>query len=141
MKKVVSEDAVRRALSKIEEEAGRNWLQEQLDYCTRPLLQGAVDTRCRYHGQTALRPSRRSRGRLQLEEAWAAPGLRRGRLAHLPQLHSGQFALGIGSRGSGREPAPGETFGPGAVGAVGSARAGLCALAAALRIRTGAMRS
>ena len=39
MKKVVSEDAVRRGLSKIEEEAGRRWLQEQLDYCTRPLLQ------------------------------------------------------------------------------------------------------
>jgi hypothetical protein len=34
MAKVVSEDAVRRALSKIEEEAGRAWLQEQLDYCT-----------------------------------------------------------------------------------------------------------
>ncbi len=38
MAKVVSEDAVRRALSKIETEAGRAWLQEQLDYCTRPLL-------------------------------------------------------------------------------------------------------
>jgi hypothetical protein len=38
MAKVVSEDAVRRALSKIAEEAGREWLQEQLDYCTRPLL-------------------------------------------------------------------------------------------------------
>jgi Transposase DDE domain group 1 len=38
MAKVVSEDAVRRALSKIGEEAGRAWLQEQLDYCTRPLL-------------------------------------------------------------------------------------------------------
>src|ERR1700752_3231659 len=38
MNKVVSEDAVRRALSKIETEAGRVWLQEQLDYCTRPLL-------------------------------------------------------------------------------------------------------
>src|ERR1700720_306650 len=38
MAKVVSEDAVRRALSKIAEEAGRAWLQEQLDYCTRPLL-------------------------------------------------------------------------------------------------------
>ena len=38
MAKVVSEDAVRRALSKIEAEAGRCWLQEQLDYCTRPLL-------------------------------------------------------------------------------------------------------
>src|SRR6201986_2794379 len=38
MAKVVSEDAVRRALTKIEAEAGRTWLQEQLDYCTRPLL-------------------------------------------------------------------------------------------------------
>src|SRR5258707_44078 len=38
MAKVVSEDAVRRALSQIEAEAGRSWLQEQLDYCTRPLL-------------------------------------------------------------------------------------------------------
>src|SRR6201987_1997900 len=38
MAKVVSEDAVRRALSKITEEAGREWLQEHLDYCTRPLL-------------------------------------------------------------------------------------------------------
>jgi len=38
MAKVVSEDAVRRALSKIAAEAGRAWLQEQLDYCTRPLL-------------------------------------------------------------------------------------------------------
>ncbi len=31
MAKVVSEDAVRRALGKIEEAAGRVWLQEQLD--------------------------------------------------------------------------------------------------------------
>jgi Transposase DDE domain group 1 len=38
MTKVVSEDAVRRGLGKIEDEAGRGWLQEQLDYCTRPLL-------------------------------------------------------------------------------------------------------
>src|SRR6201988_4449649 len=38
MNKVVSEDAVRRALSKIEAEAGRAWLQEQLAYCPRPLL-------------------------------------------------------------------------------------------------------
>lgn len=38
MQKVVSEDAVRRALDKIEEQAGLAWLQEHLDYCTRPLL-------------------------------------------------------------------------------------------------------
>jgi hypothetical protein len=38
MNKVVSKDAVRRALSKIEAEAGRVRPQEQLDYCTQPLL-------------------------------------------------------------------------------------------------------
>ena len=38
MRKVVSEDAVRRAFDKIEEEAGLEWLQGHLDYCTRPLL-------------------------------------------------------------------------------------------------------
>src|SRR5205807_1582172 len=38
MARAVSEDAVRRGLSKIEEEAGRRWLQQQLDYCTWPLL-------------------------------------------------------------------------------------------------------
>src|SRR5215469_14820582 len=38
MKKVVSEDAVRRALGKIAEEAGVAWLREQLEYRTRPLL-------------------------------------------------------------------------------------------------------
>ena len=38
MKKVVSEDAVRRGFDNIEEEAGLAWQQEHLDYCTRPLL-------------------------------------------------------------------------------------------------------
>ena len=38
MRKVVSEDAVRRGLAKIEEAAGLAWLQEHLDYCVRPLL-------------------------------------------------------------------------------------------------------
>jgi hypothetical protein len=38
MKKVVSEDAVRRALSKLDEAAGIGWLREQLEYCVRPLL-------------------------------------------------------------------------------------------------------
>jgi Transposase DDE domain group 1 len=38
MKKVVSEDAVRRALGKIDEVAGLAWLREQLEYCVRPLL-------------------------------------------------------------------------------------------------------
>jgi hypothetical protein len=38
MRGVVSEDAVRRGLDKIEEEAGESWLQGHLDYTTRPLL-------------------------------------------------------------------------------------------------------
>src|SRR5215471_8038394 len=36
--KVVSEDALRRALAKIDETAGMRWLQAHLDYCVRPLL-------------------------------------------------------------------------------------------------------
>jgi hypothetical protein len=38
MKKVVCEDAVQRALGKIEEAGGIAWLREQLEYCVRPLL-------------------------------------------------------------------------------------------------------
>ena len=42
MKKVVSEDAVRRGLAKIDEAAGLTWLQTHLDYCVRPLLSEPV---------------------------------------------------------------------------------------------------
>ena len=38
MRKVVSEDAVRRGLAKIDEADGLRWLQNHLDYCTAPLL-------------------------------------------------------------------------------------------------------
>src|ERR1700676_1826084 len=38
MRKIVSEDAVRRGLAKIDEAKGLNWLQNHLDYCTTPLL-------------------------------------------------------------------------------------------------------
>src|ERR1700740_1590744 len=38
MSKVVSEDALRRALAKIDETAGVQWLQPNLDYFARPLL-------------------------------------------------------------------------------------------------------
>jgi Transposase DDE domain group 1 len=38
MRKVVSEDAVRRGLAKIGEAQGLPWLQNHLDYCTTPLL-------------------------------------------------------------------------------------------------------
>ena len=38
MKKIVSEDAVRRGFKAIGEVEGRGWLQRHLDYCTAPLL-------------------------------------------------------------------------------------------------------
>ncbi len=38
MKKIVSEDPVRRAFAAIEEEAGAAWLRHHLDDCTAPLL-------------------------------------------------------------------------------------------------------
>src|ERR1039458_1640813 len=38
MRKVVSEDSVRRGLKKIDEAKGLTWLQNHLDYCTTPLL-------------------------------------------------------------------------------------------------------
>lgn len=38
MKKIVSEDAVRRAFKAIPADEGRDWLQRHLDYCTAPLL-------------------------------------------------------------------------------------------------------
>jgi hypothetical protein len=48
MARVLSEDAVRRGLAKIDPVAGETWLQESLDYITRPLLREAwildVDT-------------------------------------------------------------------------------------------------
>jgi hypothetical protein len=37
MKKVISEAAVRRGLTKLDETAGQAWLQTHLDYCMRPL--------------------------------------------------------------------------------------------------------
>jgi hypothetical protein len=41
MRKVLSEDSVRRGLSKIDETTGLAWLQNHLDYCTTPLLSEA----------------------------------------------------------------------------------------------------
>lgn len=38
MARVMSEDSVRRAFSKMDEEAGVAWLQDHLDYCVAPLL-------------------------------------------------------------------------------------------------------
>src|ERR1700684_4337916 len=38
MRKIVSEDSVRRAFAAIEEEAGSAWMRRHLDHCLEPLL-------------------------------------------------------------------------------------------------------
>ena len=55
MSKVVSEDALRRALAKIDETAGVQWLQAHLDYCVRAAARRAVGSRCRSSRSTAIR--------------------------------------------------------------------------------------
>jgi len=110
MTKVVSEDAVRRALGKIAAEAGRAWLQEQLDYCTRPLLREPwiLDV------DTTVKP-------LYGHQEGAVVGYnpkKPGRPSHTYHSYMvGQFAAGIGGRGSGGQPACGKAFGAGAVDA------------------------
>ena len=88
MRKIVSEDAVRRAFAAIEEEAGANVAATS----SRPLpgaaFERAVDSRHRYDGEAALRPSGRSGGRLQSEEARAAEPL-------LSHLLDGGDAIGL----------------------------------------------
>ena len=83
MRKVVSEDAVRRGFDKIEENAGLSWLQEHLDYCTRPLLGEPwildVDTTVK-----PLWPSGRGGGELQPAQAGTA-------VAQLSLLHARQL--------------------------------------------------
>src|SRR5690348_14857345 len=73
MRKVVSEDAVRRALAKIGETAGMDWLQTHLDYCVSPFAARALGSRCRHDDQAALRHAGgRRRG---LQSAQAGPTL------------------------------------------------------------------
>jgi hypothetical protein len=60
MSKVVSEDALRRALAKIDETAGMQWLQAHLDYCVRPLLDEpwVLDVDATISRSTAIRKAR-----------------------------------------------------------------------------------
>jgi hypothetical protein len=90
MSKVVSEDALRRALAKIDESAGMQWLQGHLDYCVRPLLDEPWVSRCRRHDQAALRPSARRGGRLQSAQTGAAVAL----LSHLHAVGSAPGVAG-----------------------------------------------
>ena len=76
---------------------------------------GAVDPRCRYHGQAALRSAGGRRGRLQSAQAGPA-------VAHLPHLCDRRAAADAGGGSSGGEPACLEAFGAGLVGVAGAAR-------------------
>jgi hypothetical protein len=73
MSKVVSEDALRRALAKIDETASAQWLQAHLDYCVRPLLDEPWVLDVDATIKPALRSSGRRGGRLRSAQTGAAP--------------------------------------------------------------------
>ena len=62
---------LRRALDKIEEEAGETRVQGHLDFATRPLFREPWP-RHRYHGEAALRASGRRPNKLQSTQAGTA---------------------------------------------------------------------
>jgi len=78
MKRIVSEDAIRRAFKAIDETEGAVWLRRHLHYCAEPLLAEPwileVDTTIK-----PLSPSGRGGAGLQSQEAWASEPL----LSHL----------------------------------------------------------
>jgi hypothetical protein len=63
MTHTVSEDAVRRGLDKIDEEAGETWIQGSRLHDV-PASERAVDSRRRHYGEAALRASGGRRGKL-----------------------------------------------------------------------------
>src|SRR4051812_12475232 len=98
MRKVVSEDAVRRGLAKIDETAGMDWLQAHLDYCVSPLLQEPwvldVDTTIK----PAVRHAGRRRRGLQPAQAGSTVAL-------LSHVHDVDSAPGAERRRAARRPA------------------------------------
>src|SRR6516165_10243436 len=112
MKEVVSEDAVRRGLDKIEEDAGVGWLQRHLDYTTRPLLSEPWILDIDNNGETALWAPGRCGGELQSTQARAT-------VAQLSLLHDRQSAAGAGGGGCARQPAHLQAFLAPAVGVFG----------------------
>ena len=92
MDRVMSEDSVRRALAKIDEAAGVDWLQRPPRLYLPAAVGRAVDPRCRYHGQAALRSAGGCRGRLQSAQAGPA-------VAHLPHLCNRRAAADAGGGG------------------------------------------
>jgi len=64
MRKVLSEDSVRRGMACIHEAKGLPWLQNHLDYCTTPLLGEPWVLDMDSTGEDFVRPPGRGRGRL-----------------------------------------------------------------------------
>src|SRR5258708_135742 len=128
MTQVVSEDAVRRALDKIDDSAGLAWLQSHLDYTTRPLLSEPwildIDTTVKPlygHQEGAVvsyNPNKRGRT-----------------VAQLSLLHDGQSAPRAGGGGRARQPPYVQAFLTAIVGVVGWPRRRTAALADSRRCR------
>ncbi len=113
MKKIVSEDAVRRAFKTIGEDEGRQWLQRHLDYCTAPLLSEpwVLDM------DTTVKPLYGHQEGAVLGYNPKKPGRPQ---PCLPYLHAGRAAAGARCGGCGGKPARIEPCGAGTVGALGS---------------------
>ena len=114
MRRVMSEDSVRRALAKIDEAAGVEWLQRHLDYTFRPLLgePWILDV------DTTVKP-------LYGRQEGAVVGYnphKPGRPSHTYHTCDRRAAADPGGGGSGRQPACREAFGAGVVGVAGAAR-------------------
>ena len=111
MDRVMSEDSVRRALAKIDEAAGVEWLQRHLDYAFRPLLgePWILDV------DTTVKP-------LYGRQEGAVIGYnphKPGRPS-LPQLCDRRATVDPGGGSPGRQPACVEAFGAGVVGVAGA---------------------
>ena len=85
MRKIVSEDAVRRGLAKIDEAKGVNWLQGHLDYCTTPLLSEpwVLDKDSTVKTLTGIRKAPKT---VTIRPTWSA-------IARLPYLHAVSLGL------------------------------------------------
>ena len=95
VEKLVSEDAARRALARIEESSGSAWLDRHLAKTTQPLLSTPwiLDLVC--DGEVPVRQARRCGGRVQPKEAGTP-------FTQLSQRVDGQHPVGIGGRSHAR---------------------------------------
>ena len=122
---VVSEDAVRRGFDKIEESAGLAWLQDPLDYTTRPLLSEPwiLDT------DTTVKPLYGHQQGAVVSYNPHKPG----RPSQLSQLHAGRSATGAGCGGCSGQPTYVQAFIALTMAALGSTEARTPTVAAAWR--------